>query len=231
MSVLLLTRAHSRRYGCRSWFAAMASMSAERVVRRGQAVRELAGVDAAKRPAAVIGRRGAGPAARGRLGERAWSGHARDGRVAGWRSRCHRSGSERSRRALRAAVRMRRSTRSARRDAGASATACPARRCCAACASMSRCPCRASWLARYEYTCLTSLLGHGLFVMDRGRDGPSGPGDHFCGQQTDIPGAGRPWPGLARATAKIGASVDSGPPVRPVIAGCDRYSRNDRSSR
>jgi hypothetical protein len=39
----------------------MASMSAERVVRRGQAVRELAGVDAAKRPAAVIGRRGAGP--------------------------------------------------------------------------------------------------------------------------------------------------------------------------
>jgi hypothetical protein len=69
--------------------------------------------------------------------------------------------------------------RSVRRDAGASR----AGHCCPACASMSHCRSRASWLARYEFTCLTSLLGHGRCVMDRGWDGPAGPGDHFCGQQ------------------------------------------------
>ena len=36
---------------------------------------------------------------------------------------------------------------------------------------------------------------------------------------------------VANATAKIGASVDSEPSIKPVIAGCARWSRNDRWSR
>jgi hypothetical protein len=32
---------------------------------------------------------------------------------------------------------------------------------------------------------------------------------------------------VARATAKIGAKVDSEPSIRPVIAGCTRCSRNE----
>src|SRR5438034_1137929 len=32
---------------------------------------------------------------------------------------------------------------------------------------------------------------------------------------------------VASATAKIGASVESEPSIRPVIAGCTRWSRND----
>jgi hypothetical protein len=36
---------------------------------------------------------------------------------------------------------------------------------------------------------------------------------------------------VANATANTGASVDSEPSIRPVIAGCARCSRNDRSSR
>jgi hypothetical protein len=34
-----------------------------------------------------------------------------------------------------------------------------------------------------------------------------------------------------KATAKIGASVDREPSMSPVIAGCARWSRNDRWSR
>src|SRR5215831_17814840 len=36
---------------------------------------------------------------------------------------------------------------------------------------------------------------------------------------------------VAKATAKIGASVDREPLMSPVIAGCARWSRNDRWSR
>src|SRR5207247_10007326 len=36
---------------------------------------------------------------------------------------------------------------------------------------------------------------------------------------------------VANATANTGASVDSEPSIRPVIAGCARCSRNDRSAR
>src|SRR5260370_9452669 len=36
---------------------------------------------------------------------------------------------------------------------------------------------------------------------------------------------------VAKATAKIGASVDREPSMSPVIAGCARWSRNDRWSR
>ncbi len=35
---------------------------------------------------------------------------------------------------------------------------------------------------------------------------------------------------VANATAKIGAKVESEPSISPVIAGCARCSRNDRSS-
>jgi len=35
---------------------------------------------------------------------------------------------------------------------------------------------------------------------------------------------------VASATAKIGASVESEPSISPVIAGCTRWSRNERSA-
>jgi len=109
-----------------------------------------------------------------------------------------------------------------------------ARHCCPASASMSHCRSRASRLARYEFTCLTSLLSHGLCVMDKGRDRPAGPGVHCCGQQ--IKGSqgcqaavAGPGPGGRDGEARHERGHE--PSMGRVTAGCARRGSSDRSSR